>query len=135
MVGIALTAFVIFYIIFLSSQEKKKEFTPESVVQKVKRYYERKGYQVSHQMVNDCVLLLVKKGARKILLVVGTVNFEVVKEVLYTAYMNRIRDVRVIHTFITKEAQEAFDKMQRRYKVHRTKVKKDEISHFESVAF
>ncbi|MCD6551154.1 hypothetical protein [Thermotoga sp.] len=133
--GLALTIAVVLFIVLLALSEKKKKITPDYVCQTVKKYYERRGYHIIQKAVNGCELFLIKKGARKLLIAVGTVNFDVVKEILYTAYVNRVRDVRVVHSSITRESQEAIERMKRTFKIHRTKVKRNDIYRFDSVVF
>ncbi|KHC90909.1 hypothetical protein Mc24_06823 [Thermotoga sp. Mc24] len=133
--GIVLTAIVIFIVFILDLVEKRKKVDVETVCRTVKRYYESRRYQIFHKTVNGCEVFLIKKGLRKIIICVGGVNFDVVKEILYMAYMNRARDIRVVYSSITKESLEAFERMRRNSKIHKTKVKVNDLRHFESVVF
>jgi len=133
--GIVLAAVVIFIVFILSLIEKRKKVDVETVCRTVKRYYEGRRYQISHKTVNGCEVFLIKKGLRKIIICVGSVNFDVVKEILYMAYTNRTRDIRVVYSSITKESLEAFERMRRNSKIHKTKVKVHDLHHFESVVF
>ncbi|WP_236681719.1 hypothetical protein [Thermotoga sp. RQ7] len=133
--GIVLTVAVVLFIVFLALSERKREITPDLVCQAVRKHYERKRYQIVQRTVNGCELFLIKKGARRLIVAVGNVNFDVVKEILYTAYVNRVRDVRVVYSSITKESQEAFERMKRTFRIHRTRVKSDDIRRFDSVVF
>ncbi|PLV56010.1 hypothetical protein [Thermotoga sp. SG1] len=133
--GIILTVAVVLFIVFLALSEKKREITSDLVCQAVRKHYEKKKYQIVQKTVNGCELFLIKKGVRRLIVAVGNVNFDVVKEILYTAYVNRVRDIRVVYSSITKESQEAFERMRKTFKVHRTKVKSDDIRRFDSVVY
>jgi len=128
-----IVAIVLSLILFLIAYKSKKRHPrdPQKVKQTIVRYFRRRSWE--YKELNHGIFM-VRKNIRKILFYVDyKVNFGILKEILYEAYLNNVKDVRIISSEGTRDAFEAIRRINANSNVHRTKVIFKKLEEFKHV--
>ncbi|MCD6267311.1 MAG: hypothetical protein J7J14_02740 [Thermotogaceae bacterium] len=128
-----IVAVILSLILFLIAYRKKRRRPkdPQEVKRVIVSYFKRKNWEyreLSHGT------FMVKKNMRKILFYVDfKMNFNILKEILYEAFLNNVKDVRILSLERTEDVLEATRRINSNVNVHRTKVILKKLEEFERV--
>ena len=120
---------ILFLIVYRKKRIRPKD--PQRVKRVIVSYFKRKNWE--YRELNHGIFM-VKKNMRKILFYVDfKVNFGILKEILYEAFQNNIKDVRIVSLERTEDVLEAVRRINSNVNVHRTKVILKKLEEFEHV--
>jgi len=128
-----IVAVILSLILFLIAYRKKRgrPKDPQKVKRVIVSYFKRKNWE--YRELNYGIFM-VKKNMRKILFYVDfKVNFGILKEILYEAFQNNIKDVRIVSLERTEDVLEAVRRINSNVNIHRTKVILKKLEEFEHV--
>ena len=126
-------AVIVSIVLFLIVYIKKRQYPrkPDEIKQVIVDHFKRRNWEykeLNHGM------FIVKKNIKKILFYVDSkVNFDILKEILYEAFWNSVRDIRIVSLEGTGDVFEAIRKINSNIKTHKTKIVFKRLGEFKDV--